>query len=533
MAHAARRTANVARAAARTAHQHEHDYAALLEGVSQSFRAASAAPRLFQTDAYGLWEYYLDSLPAERQLHDCHACRDFFRRYGALAHVDAATGELSSAMWDAPGVPEFYRGTFAHLAARVRRARITSVHYSREATWGTPITGAWSHVAVAPPARHVYREGALTAGQAMAASRENHRVVSEALRDRDFRASVLDQVLRLLDADALSRSERFSAPVRWLRALHDRPRARRGDNLLWLAVASAPEGFCHPRASVLAPLVADVAAGLPAADIQTKFAAMLHPLRYQRPQAAPAAGTIAAAEALVGRLGIARSLERRFARLDEVVSSWRHREPEPATSAGGVFGHLRPRGDHPVPQVDLPTTTMTWVKFFDTVLPDAERVELHAPARGHYVAYLTAEHADAPVINKWDNPVSAYSYHGGSDASQWGIAPGWVPVLAVSPLPHLWPAPPQEHLGVGALLVLAGAEDRRTGQGNALFPENLRPDLHGARAVVEAYSRTAEIGRPPGQLACGYCIYKSSTAGLVLRAYRGGGWQQVRIDRWD
>ena len=50
------------------------------------------------------------------------------------------------------------------------------------------------------------------------------------------------------------------------------------------------------------------------------------------------------------------------------------------------------------------------------------------------------------------------------------------------------------HLGGGVTLVLRGAADTRTGQGNALFPATLRDDLHQIRATVEAYSRAAMIG---------------------------------------
>lgn len=69
-------------------------------------------------------------------------------------------------------------------------------------------------------------------------------------------------------------------------------------------------------------------------------------------------------------------------------------------------------------------------------------------------------------------------------------------------------------------------------QGNALFPENLRSDLHGARATIEAYSRRAELGRPDGQLACGYGIH-SKSADMVLRADDGSGPREYRVDRWD
>lgn len=529
--HPARRRVAVDRAAVAKAHDHDHDhdYTALLMGVRAAFDEVRDHTRLFLTDAADLNTLYLDTLPQERQFHNCHACRRFIEVYGGLVAITEA-GETIPVMWQPEGVPDFYQATFAALRAKVKRARVTSVFLTKQSVWGTPITGEWSHMAINAPAKFVYWEGALTAGQAMAAMKENFRTVATALTE--FKVPALDQALRLLQADALDRSERFLGPVRWLRALHDRPKGRAGENVLWRAVATAPEGYCHPRSSVLAPLLDDIVSGLPFDEIKAKFEAMLHPLRYQRPQAAPSAGNIKAAEALVEKLGIARSLERRFARLDELVTIWLPRVAPKSETAGGVFGHLKPKNDGSVPVVDLPAMTMTWEKFARTVLPSAERVDLRVPSRGNFEAYLTAVNADAPLIFKWGHPVSGYVYHGGSPAHQWALTAGtWAPVLAISPRPNLW-GEGKSYLGDGQLLVIEGAMDTREGQGNALFPETLRDDLHGVRATIEAYSKAALIGRPEGQLACGYGIGKG-TVNVTLRAFADGGWVSYQIDRWD
>lgn len=530
MPHSRRRAVSTERAALSKAHDHEHDYSALLIGVRAAFDAVSDHARLFLTDATGLNDLYLGSLPQERQTHNCHACRRFIEVYGGLVAITEA-GETIPVMWQPEGVPEFYQETFAALRAKVKHARVTSVFLTKQAVWGTPLTGEWSHMAVNAPAQFVYREGALTAGQAMAAAKENYRTVATALTE--FKPAMLDQALRLLSADALARSERFIGPVKWLRALHDRPKGRVGENLLWRAIASAPEGFCHPKSSVVGPLLNDIAEGLPFEEIKAKFEAMLHPLRYQRPTAAPSAGNIRVAEALVEKLGIASALERRFALVEELETIWLPKAPaKPAGGIGGVFGHLQAKDSGAVPVIDLPTMTITWEKFLRTILPDAERMDIRVPSQGNFEAYLTAARADAPIIFKWDNPVSTYVYHHGSVASRWGLVAGsWANVVAISPRPNLWGSA-KPHLGEGLLLVIAGAADSTTNQGNALFPETLRDDLHGVRSTIEAYSRSAVIERPEGQLACGYGIGKGRID-CILRVYAGGGWAPYKIDRWD
>lgn len=534
--HPSRRRVAIERAATNIAHNHERDYSGLLEGVRASF-AQIGKPPLFVTDATGLNTLYLDSMPAERQVHNCHACRHFIERFGGLVTV-ADGGELVPAMWTSADVPEFYHPVFEALYNLVAGSRVVSPFLSKLETWGTPITGSFSHIAVTPHRLRVFQEGALTAGQAMAAKREDYRTVASALGE--FSAAKLDEGLRVMRAGALVRSERFIGPLQWLRDLHDLPKGRAGTNLLWRAIATAPAGYCHPRASVLAPLLDDIAAGKSFEDIKGRFDAMMHPLRYQRPQAAPTAGNIKAAEELVEKLGIARSLERRFARLDEVQTSWLPMPaappPDPSNSGGRVFDHLKPLKG--VPRVALPPVTMTWEKFCKDVLPQAERIELKVPGSGNFEAYLTAAHPDAPLIFKWPNPFSSYVYHGGSQPSQWGLKAGeWTTVVALSPGPNTW-ASPQGHLGVDLLMVLSGAADTRTSQGNALFPETLRDDLHGVRSTIEAYSKRATIGPAelPGggvpQLASGYGL-SSVHASCTLRAWISGAWQAYEIDRWE
>lgn len=515
---------------------HDHDYSALLTSVRASFAAVAAGQRaLFCTDADGLNDLYLNSLPAERQIHNCHCCRRFIGTYGNLVTIDE-TGETTPVMWSPKGVPDFYHKAFSALNDRVKRARVTSVFLTKETLWGSPVTGDWSHMSVEPPNALVYRERMWTAGQAMAAAKENYRTVATALAD--FVKPVLDESLRMLRADALARSEKFVAPLQWLRDLHDRPKGKKGENVLWRAIAFAPEGYCHPRASVTSSLMEDVAAGLPFEEIRARFNAKLGPLIYQRPQAAPTAGNIKAAEALVEKLGIAPSLERRFARIDEVRPTWLPAPMQEPEKAGGVFGHLKPKDTTAFRRVELPASLMTFEKFTRLVLPSARELQIRVPAHGRFLALTTAVNEDAPPILKWDseterNPVAWYVYPNGSPASQWKLSGGsWTNITAITPFPNLWGTRPMPFIGDGVVLVVEGAVDTNRVSGNALFSEILREEMHAVRSTVEAYSRAAELSGRDVASACGYDIRRTA-AECYLRALVGGVWSEYKIDRWD
>lgn len=529
------RSRRVTAASSVPVHDHESDYASLLHLTRSAFSFACDHP-LFATDA-NLYELYLSHLPAERQVHTCSTCRKFIEDFGGLAIIDES-GRATSAFWEADGVPDFYRDSVAAMQKAVGRARVTGPFLSSLPEWGVVRTGEWTHFAVKSPS--VFRHSLLTAGQAMAAKREDFVTVARALAD--FDPKVIAEAIRLLETGHLRGSEKFIAPLTWLADLHAARNGKRGlvrDNILWRAIATAPDGFCHPRAAVTGTLLEDIASGMAFADVKARFDAKMHPLQYQRPQAAPTVGNIAEAEKIVEKMGIARSLQRRFARLDEVENIWIPDAPQSAPSGPGVFSHIAPKGAAPAPQTRAPAVVMTWDKFQRTVLPRAAAIEAYVSGYMNFIALTTAEHADAPPILKWDradfrNPVAWYVYNGGSAPSRWGLSDGWAKVNAVVTLPPLVSNPPMPHLGEGVVLVLDGCADKGTGQGNALFPECLIGELHAIRASIEAYSKHAEMLGYGEASACGLDVRKGGKAiGYRLRVTTDGMATDYQIDRWD
>lgn len=513
---------------------------------------------LFTTDVEDLYDRFLDALPEERrQQYRCSACRTFVTRCGGLVVIDAQ-GVATSALWGEPKdgafVDELAAGVRA-MAAAVAKARVRGVFLTKHAVLGKPEAGGWQHFFVDLAGRRgVLHEGRLTAGQGMAAKREEREMLERGLAE--FPLEVVRQAHTLLSTGALYRSEKCIGVAKWLLELHEARHARSNERereaVTWRAVAGAPAGFCHVRSGMIGTLLEDIVAGLPLADIKARFDAKMHPLQYMRPTAAPSAGQIAEAEKLVAELGIASALRRRFARVQEVDAVWRPAaaSAEPAEPAegkpAGVFAHLRPKAKAG-PAVEMPTVTMTWDKLARTVLPTAVRLECFAPT-GHasYGALVTAADADALPIIKWDrperrNPVSWYVYVNGSPASDWDLEAGqWHEVTAVTLRPSMWYGAPLLNEGRGLVLVLRGCRDMKKVRdpketGGAFFPEQLKSELHGVRKTLEAFAKAAVIEGAEEASACG----------LVLQ--EGGAWKDVKVratdragqvvtyvlDRWD
>lgn len=479
-----------------TRHNHFADgqYDALVGEMQKNFDALvrDGKTPLFVTDADNLWDVYLSTFPEEhRQYHNCSCCKAFIRQYGSLVTVDDS-GLLVPVMWFETFDTTGYSGTANAMCDSVKRAKIVREFTTKESIWGTAESGGFNHFAIR--GRSIQRRYGETPAS------ERMRTINTALLE--FPTTLLDEAIRVLDADAVNRADRFIAPVKWLRGLHD---IRNSRNLMWRNVAAAPEGYVHPRSSVTGSLLEDIKAGMGFDDVRRRFNAKMHPLQYQRPQAAPSLGTIRQAEKLVEEMGIAASLERRFARIEDLELTWAPSQaaPQPSTN-GGVFSHLKAKDAVEPVRMQLPPKVMTWEKFCADVLPTAKQMQVRVPNHGAFTGITYAVDPEAPSLFKWEGHAAWFLFHGGSHAESWNLSGGkYVDVTGI------W-GKPQGY--TGSVLLLKDARCAKKGVGNALFPECLKGELHPVRSVIEAHSRTATLHDAELATACGLDVI-----GAVIR----------------
>jgi len=497
---------------------------------------------LFTTDIDPdvLWNLYLDNLPSNRQHYVCNGCRRFIQRYTGLVSIDEA-GNPTPAIWGQISAPKFFAEAVDAMYCAVGKAKVNGVFLPTEAVWGQPKDGQWTHLSGRYTGELAVQKGLTTPDQQMAQLKEDFGMIQRALAN--YSADIAGQALRFLKSDTLARSEKALGVAQWFVDLHANVAGatkRNRDNVIWLAAATAPVGFAHVNAGLISTLLDDLLAGLPHADIKRKWAEKVDGINYMRPKAAPKAGTIARAEALVEEMGLKRSLDRRFATLDDVLKKdWEPRTIKPRKPAptGGVFGHLQPpSASKAVHNRDISGGTMTWAKFERTVLPEALSIEISCPASGNYFGTTTATYRTAPPLLQWDgldgqerNPVSMYVYHGGSTARQWGLSPGWNKVTAIFRGPQAWQRPDLfKNQGTGIHFSIEGCRDSRNA-GLAIFPETLRSELHEVRAVIEAHSKSGTLKHPEKGTANGLAF----SANTQLRVTTADGRATYVIDRMD
>ena len=520
------------------------EYETFLFRINERFNKniANGAP-LFTTKA-NLWDLFLFSFfEPDRQYHNCHACRNFLTRYGGLATIDPM-GYIRSAVWSPADPPLRYSAAVEGMIDAVETSTITGIFYSKDLVWGHPITGKWTHFSVVPPASHIHQNATMTPKQAMAEKREDFKNILAAMRT--YTKPVVEQALTLLETDALYRSEKVLGHALWLLDLHlaiESCPKRLHRNKIWLAVAKAPAGFCHPKTSMIGTLLDDIAAGVPFYDIERRFRSKMNPTQYRRPQAAPKAGQIEVAEKIIKSLGLENSLRRRFARIDDIETIWKPRPVGKGKPQGdGVFSHLKSRSNViPIGGTDIPPKTITWKKFEAEVLPGAVAIDFFVtPQSNAYTALVTAADLSAPPILQWDfadkrNPVSWYVYPQGSLPSQWGLQSNqWCKVNALAYKPSMWAAPQcwLDQMGKGVIFILEGAKDTQN-LSLAIFPETLKADLHRIRATIEAFSKSKNLEGEAEASACGIMLQAGVRWVAVFRVTTDRSTISYRLDRWD
>lgn len=487
-----------------------------------------------------LWALYLAKIPEEvRQHHTCNACRHFVERFGNLVQV-RADGSLSTPIWNEDFAPEELHDAVQAIRELLEGGMVDGQFIHSKTILGVPEAGGFRHLSLMMPPHLLNRSRVLSDDQAMAEKLEDYKTLQFALAE--FKVPYLEDAVRILRADAVDRAGKFLEHAEWLLALKKRQldrtiRDHRKISLLWLDVAKAPAGWCKPRAQMIGSLLEDLAVGMSFDQVKSRWNAKMAPLQYQRPQEPPKAGAILQAEKLVEQMGLAPAFARRFATLDDLETLWKPiPTKENAAPAPGLFSKVKPKGVAPRKELDVPPQTMTWAKFAKNVLPTAHGIELFVPVHANFTALLTAAFADAPPLIQWDkedkrNPVSWYLYSGGSLSSRWGLSSStWVEVPAIIDVPANWNGGKSSYEGV--MLILDGAHDK-THKGSALFPEIIRSELHGVRAVIESYSKENDLIPNVGEPAAGLWI-GTNTQKIHLRA-RGedGAWMKYNIDRLD
>lgn len=523
------------------------DYEKLLSAMKARVTEFMDDPKakIFTTNNEGLFDMFLDGLPAEyRQEYTCHTCKAFFNRYAGLVQIHN-NGQIVPLLW--PNVDTgFFGKSVGAIFDKVKSSRVTGVFLTKSKTLGVPECGGRSHFHAMLPHAMKFKQS-LDSGQAMAEIKEDRRVLAESLPK--YERATITAALRNLKSGHLNQADVSIEMAVWLEDILSQvcstTQSRLKNNLLWKAASGAPPGYCHFANTMLGTLMDDIKSGITAGDVINRWNSKMHPLQYQRPQAAPGDGNIAQAEKIIEKLGAKDSLRRRYARLDDIQMFWTPKEGHSDTDQGkGVFDHLKSE-HNPATQTVMPPTTITWAKFERDVLPNVESMSVVLGYGNYPLAALTTSAApDSPPIIQWDseamrNPVSWYLYSNGSSAIEWGLyhnIPSKVTGLCLKP--YMWNDGKSGHHGKGLFIIVDGAkDDRHESVGAVLFPNHLRSEFREIRSTIEAFSKSSKMEGIDDASAAGIMLHDSGNNTWpkfdLMVTDSDGNVSIYNLDRWE
>lgn len=400
------------------ADQYPHFESLVAEKFNQSI---ANGEHLFTTnvDTEAMWSAYLYNLPsgAPRSHYDCHGCKQFIQRFGGLV-TQTHQGDKVSAIWDVESTPKFFANSVKAMNKLVERSVINGVFIPESATLGTPRTGEWTHLSAKLPKSRVHKDRLKTAHQVHAEKVHNFETLTNAILS--FDSNTIDTAVQLLQSDTLYRADKVTGKAVWFSRLvsvrNQMNTSERKRNVVWMAVANAPAGFTSIRSGSLGRLFETIESGMSFEQVQAEFRKIMDPENYMRSQSAPTTNALYEAERVVAKLGIAESLRRKYAKLEDIPEwLWKDKGVQKLVSdhKPGVFSHLAAKSA-PGTSMMIPPKVMTWEKFQRTVLPTADKLEVLVDNPSRMMALVTEAVPNSPNILQWDNPFSWY-YHGGID----------------------------------------------------------------------------------------------------------------------
>jgi type 1 fimbria pilin len=386
-------------------------------------------PVLYVTavDKDELYDLYLSSFPAganeihlERTEHDCSACKQFIRTFGAV--VEIVGGEMCS-VWDLRGLDDTYTPVAKALSAYVKSKAIAdqfmhdqpnvsiAQNFARLAD-GTVRT--WTHLHAVLPRNFVTR-GRQSIGAAISDLRDRKAVFMRAATELSIDA--VETTLDLISQNSLYRGEEFKPLLEGYlnahKAFSEVPEPSR-DTFCWGMAATLPPSVSRIRNSAIGTLLIDLSEGVELDAAVRKYEAVVAPANYKRPQAVFSQRMIEDAERAVESLGLSQSLPRRFATIEDVKVNnvlFANADVMQRRSGGGVFAELRNDVVAPARQFKG-VEEVAIAKFLSDILPRASSVEVLLENRhaSNLVSLVGPRNTDAPSLLKWDNGFSwAYS----------------------------------------------------------------------------------------------------------------------------
>jgi hypothetical protein len=372
-----------------------------------------------KADKNELKETYLSSFPegtnpifVTNTEHDCNCCMQYIRSVGnVLAIVD---GKLVS-VWDID-IGGHYQVVADAMSALVKSKGINGLFLHHESDAGQAVTHSltdgvsktWDHFHQKLPSRCVSYIDDMPSK--LSKVNNNYNTLKRAFSELKIDSVVVVQ--DLIAQNSLYRGEEQKAVVdvfATFKRLYDS--ADNKELFLWETVIK----FKHLssfRNSAIGTLVTDLSDGMPLEKAVKSFEDKVAPANYKRPKSLVTASMIKKAETKVVELGIADSLQRRYAKINDIIINNVLFADRTAKASMGVFDELLSDVTEKLPNLDK-VEEVSINTFLTNILPKSKSIEVFFgnELKPSLVSLIAPVNKEAPSILKWGNNFT-WSYNG-------------------------------------------------------------------------------------------------------------------------
>jgi tetratricopeptide (TPR) repeat protein len=400
-------------------------------------------------DAEEIWNIYLSSLPDEiggicheKHGHDCERCWAWFKSMANVVMIDSDF-EIKT-LFGFETIPE-YGEVFKVLDEFLKTKSVNDVFLFDQYSAGvfnsfSEHDGECHHFYLDIPDK--FHAGSEEISSEMEDARMQRRLFEEALNL--ISPDAVDTVLGLVYSKSLYGS------VQWKDALEDLREAfeeyeridENSNNWLWKKSAILPRNVTNIINTAMGTLLLDITEGMDLMKAVTNYEKITAPESHRT----YSSEMLADAKSKIKEMGYEDSLERRFAKLEDISINnllFANRNVK-ATIGNTIFDELKLDASRKVHSFDN-VSEISLDEFINSVLADAQEISLYADSKfsDNFVSLIAPMNADAPGMFQWDNPFS-WAYEDNitdchSNSSHWNVTlDDFVAVSVICFSPNFW-----------------------------------------------------------------------------------------------
>lgn len=385
------------------------------------------------------YNLYLDSFPKEancifreKRIHECSACRQFIKTFGNVVKIK---DQKMTTIWDFDVGDNEYRPVLLALSNYLHSSFISNVFVTDQRTFGLDhniepfnikeLDGkgenkeivreiTWHHFYYKLPKKFVTKKSE-TLDTIKGEYRDTVAVFQRSLDE--ITEDAISTVLELISQGSIYRGEEFQSVIsKFLeyKTEYEKIPFENRDLYYWEKSLETGLFLGRIRNSAIGTLLVNISSGEDLDSAVRKYEAIMAPSNYKRPKAIYTKKMIADAQEEIEKLGLTDSLERRYAKLEDItINNVLFSNKDAARKmSGNVFEKLaegvtvNPKKFEKIEEIPIDA-------FIKDVLPSLNSMEILFEERysGNLVSLIAPEKENSKSLFKWNNGFS-WAYAG-------------------------------------------------------------------------------------------------------------------------